>query len=249
MSEHRRSGHETHPHPAGDAMGGYGAQEAPRVPPNVYHPHAAGSAPVYDAYHDPAAAHGWQNAYDETAQLPRVTEQGADVPAGRAAARRGARRAAARRDRRMAAAGALGVLSLTALVAGFTLGGSSDDGPADRRDRTGPTAPDATDSAGSAVPEADGTAAESSPASDPRSRPLSGPPSVSPSAASSSPVPAASAPAAPAGTPRPTVPATTAPPAEPTAPASTPGDWGDWGDGDGGGGKPGHGYGRPKGSG
>ncbi|SBT96029.1 hypothetical protein GA0115233_12223, partial [Streptomyces sp. DI166] len=37
----------------------------------VYVPRAA-PPPEYEGYRDPAAAHGWQNAYDETRELPRV---------------------------------------------------------------------------------------------------------------------------------------------------------------------------------
>ncbi|MER6121838.1 hypothetical protein ABT173_03890 [Streptomyces sp. NPDC001795] len=40
-------------------------------PPNVYRPYAE-ATPEYEQYADPAAAHGWQNAYDETQQLPPV---------------------------------------------------------------------------------------------------------------------------------------------------------------------------------
>ena len=40
-------------------------------PPSVYHPQQQ-PAPSYEEYADPAAAHGWQNAYDETARLPAV---------------------------------------------------------------------------------------------------------------------------------------------------------------------------------
>ncbi|MFE0252042.1 hypothetical protein [Streptomyces sp. NPDC059010] len=47
--------------------------EAPEVPPNVYHPQSSPS-PVYETYLDPAAAHGWQNAYDETTELPPVVD-------------------------------------------------------------------------------------------------------------------------------------------------------------------------------
>ncbi|WMD03844.1 hypothetical protein [Streptomyces sp. FXY-T5] len=45
-----------------DGVTGREAQGAP----NVYLPQAA-APPVYDAYADPAAAHGWQDVYDTTA--------------------------------------------------------------------------------------------------------------------------------------------------------------------------------------
>lgn len=37
--------------------------------PNVYQPQPT-AAPAYEEYPDPAAAHGWQTAYDATAELP-----------------------------------------------------------------------------------------------------------------------------------------------------------------------------------
>ncbi|MGM0358169.1 hypothetical protein ACNFR6_32725, partial [Streptomyces sp. ECR3] len=40
--------------------------------PIVYHPDTGTRRPEYDRYADPAAAHGWQNAYDETRELPRI---------------------------------------------------------------------------------------------------------------------------------------------------------------------------------
>ncbi|MFJ8084212.1 hypothetical protein ACIQ6Y_26795 [Streptomyces sp. NPDC096205] len=155
MSEYRQP--DPGPYPpsaAAPATGGYDGQAVLGTPPNVYHPQVAGAVPAYDEYADPAAAHGWQNAYDETAQLPQVADDSTGVPtglpAGRAATRRDARRAAARRDRRLLfAGGAIGVVSLAALVAGFSFGGSSDDDPVGRGDRTGPTVQDATDAADS----------------------------------------------------------------------------------------------------
>jgi len=50
------------------ADGGYDGRD-PQGPPAVYLPQTA-QAPAYDAYTDPATAHGWQNAYDETRELP-----------------------------------------------------------------------------------------------------------------------------------------------------------------------------------
>ncbi|MGW2639460.1 hypothetical protein [Streptomyces sp. NPDC001348] len=112
-------------------------------PPNVYHPSAA-PAPAYEGYADPAAAHGWQNAYDETRELPVAV--GGDPPgAGRAvrhrAAGRGARRrSGGRRGRRAAVAvGAVGVASLAAVIAGLAVSGSPD-APQGRHGRTASTA-------------------------------------------------------------------------------------------------------------
>ncbi|MDF3149655.1 hypothetical protein PBV88_53005, partial [Streptomyces sp. T21Q-yed] len=48
--------------------------ETPQAPPNVYHPRPT-APPAYEEYTDPAAAHGWRNEYDETAQLPRVSDE------------------------------------------------------------------------------------------------------------------------------------------------------------------------------
>lgn len=55
----------------GGVQGARAAVDGPQVLPNVYHPGPEPS-PAYDAYTDPAAAHGWQNAYDETTELPPV---------------------------------------------------------------------------------------------------------------------------------------------------------------------------------
>ncbi|MCL6738861.1 hypothetical protein M8J73_41120, partial [Streptomyces neyagawaensis] len=47
--------------------------EAAQEPPNVYHPLGDPSTvPAYDGLPDPAAAHGWQNAYDDTVQLDEL---------------------------------------------------------------------------------------------------------------------------------------------------------------------------------
>lgn len=46
-------------------------------PPNVYHPVGDSRAtPAYEAFMDPAAAHGWQNAYDDTVQLDEIVADG-----------------------------------------------------------------------------------------------------------------------------------------------------------------------------
>ncbi|MFR9795286.1 hypothetical protein ACL02U_05160 [Streptomyces sp. MS06] len=58
--------------------GTHPAAGGPGVQPNVYHPYAV-QAPAYDQYTDPAAAHGWQNAYDDTRPLPLVAEAGPPV--------------------------------------------------------------------------------------------------------------------------------------------------------------------------
>ncbi|MGV9402519.1 hypothetical protein ACWDQK_05495, partial [Streptomyces sp. NPDC003667] len=48
----------------------------------MYHPGTA-PAPSYDEYADPAAAHGWQNTYDETRELPALSPPSSPpVPGG-----------------------------------------------------------------------------------------------------------------------------------------------------------------------
>ncbi|MFI6353084.1 hypothetical protein ACIBJF_10575 [Streptomyces sp. NPDC050743] len=128
------------------------ARHAPPASPNVYLPQAD-SAPAYDEYADPAAAHGWTSAYDETRELPaqagpgeptgaaEPTEPtGANEPAepvgrsrtgeGRAARRRAERRTGGRR-RVVAVAGALGVAGAVAVIAAVAGGSGSpaSDGP------------------------------------------------------------------------------------------------------------------------
>ncbi|MEV7883064.1 hypothetical protein ACWD3I_11695 [Streptomyces sp. NPDC002817] len=126
---------------------GNGAHDArdPQGPPNVYHPRTE-PPPPYEEYADPAVAHGWQNAYDETAELPRV-------PSRRPRSRR---RPTPWRSRRVAlAAGAVGAVSAAALIAGFAFSGDgSAAGDAEgKHGRTGPSAAD-----GSTEPGEDGTA-------------------------------------------------------------------------------------------
>ncbi|MFF9280487.1 hypothetical protein [Streptomyces griseosporeus] len=62
-----------------DPYGVYPVTEGPQGPPSVYHPQAE-PPPPYEQYVDPAAAHGWQNAYDETQQLPPVDPAYAQQP-------------------------------------------------------------------------------------------------------------------------------------------------------------------------
>lgn len=47
--------------------------------PKVYYPYGdAASTPAYEHFRDPAAAHGWQNAYDDTVQLDEIPGGGLD---------------------------------------------------------------------------------------------------------------------------------------------------------------------------
>ncbi|TPQ19617.1 hypothetical protein [Streptomyces sporangiiformans] len=51
-----------------DVNGAYRENGEGRDTPRVYHPYGD-TAPAYDEYADPAAAHGWQNAYDDTVRI------------------------------------------------------------------------------------------------------------------------------------------------------------------------------------
>ncbi|WP_314221242.1 hypothetical protein [Streptomyces zaehneri] len=158
-----------------------GESGVPPVRPIVYDPSAETDPASYERYADPAAAHGWENAYDETAELPRVRPAEGE-PGGRADRRRAARRTVGRPSRRvLAAAGAVGAVALAAVVAGMSFSG---DPAGDQRGKQGGTrsAPDdavspsdgpasaASGSAGSAgatpsasvapVPSSGGTASE-----------------------------------------------------------------------------------------
>ena len=121
-----------------------GESANPPVQPNVYLPYAEADPPPYEAYRDPAAAHGWENAYDETSELPRIAEASAPMVSDpQVSGGRADRRRAARRPRRsVAAVGAVGVVSVAALVAGFAFAGSSDDTEKGRPEGTRSAAPD-----------------------------------------------------------------------------------------------------------
>ncbi|MFF1299170.1 MULTISPECIES: hypothetical protein [unclassified Streptomyces] len=133
----------------------------PQVPPNVYHPRTE-PPPPYEEYADPAVAHGWQNAYDETAELPRISSR---------RTRTGSRRKPGPwRSRRVAvAAGAVGAVSAAALIAGFAFsGGGSAPGDAEgKHSRTGPSAADGSTEPGEGgTGSPDAGASSSSPSSD-----------------------------------------------------------------------------------
>ncbi|MEU2781439.1 hypothetical protein [Streptomyces sp. NPDC007110] len=176
--------------------------------PSVYHP-PADAAPSYEEYADPAAAHGWQDAYDRTEELPRTpggiaANGGARATRGRRGTRRKERPRPSRRV--LVSAGAVGVVS-AALVAGFSLSGSpSGDDSRGGRERTGPTAVDPAQST-----EDTGGGATAS------GTPLSGetPRTSSPDVTSSP-----SAPATGTGGGESSAPAASTAPAAPTAPAT-----------------------------
>ncbi|MFB9464201.1 hypothetical protein [Streptomyces cinereospinus] len=193
-------------------------------PPFVYQPQLRpDQIPAYEEYADPAAAHGWQNAYDETRELPPVAPPGP---------RRSRRKPGSWRQRRVAvAAGAVGAVGAAALIAGFSFSGSSSGGAVQgERERTSPAADDpgpvtpsraATDDGGG---PATAPAAASSPA--PGTSAAAPGPSASGGTASSAPTAEAS---------------TTAPPPAPAATGTLAGDGS--GDGDG---HPGRGHGGDK---
>ncbi|MEU4037069.1 hypothetical protein [Streptomyces collinus] len=119
------------------ASGAHGAGGEPGGVPNVYHPRNV-PAPSYDEYADPATAHGWQNAYDETRELPPVqipmagpepepapvppAPRGPAVGPGRADLRRRRRRGGRRRV--AVVAGVLGTAGAVAVIAALTGSGS-----------------------------------------------------------------------------------------------------------------------------
>ncbi|MEV0737533.1 hypothetical protein AB0I51_16465 [Streptomyces sp. NPDC050549] len=196
--------------PIHDENGAFGESDAP---PNVYLPHVDAEVPSYDGYVDPAAAHGWQNAYDETRELPPVRDDGAVgvEGAGAVVGRAELRRRGARRSRRVVVAvGALGAVSVATLVVGFAVSGTSSDGSPGEGDRasatTGSTAGAST--AGESATGSPGGSATGAPAA---GSPVSARPSAS---AAATPTTAGSATTAPAATSAaPSVTATTGTPA------------------------------------
>ncbi|MGW5660148.1 hypothetical protein ACWEWG_08605 [Streptomyces sp. NPDC003758] len=129
-----------------------------RNQPNVYHPYAVGE-PDYGGYADPAAAHGWQNAYDETRELPvtpvipdGVSDHGV-VGETRASRRRARTPSRSPLPRRAAlAVGALGAVGVAvALAGGF--GSGSSGAPTDAGQSARPkAAPSASPTEGTAAP-------------------------------------------------------------------------------------------------
>jgi hypothetical protein len=141
--------------------GSYGAHGehpdggAPQGTPNVYHPQPE-SAPSYEEYADPAVAHGWQSAYDETCELPPVPDGPGEVRRS-GAGRRARRKPSPWRSRRTAvAAGAVGAVSAVAVAVGLSFSGAPSDGVRGKEERTSPTA---GDSSGSTAPASPGGAA------------------------------------------------------------------------------------------
>lgn len=183
----------------------------PEAPPKVYLPQSDGEAPpAYEAYMDPAEAHGWQKGYEEGGDGDPVAreayEDGDDtlvqaaVPADPAGRRdRLLRRRRARLLRRLAVGGGAVCVALLALV----ISGAFDSGSSKGSGGTGgePASPPHL-ATGSAAPGQDsGTTAGTSsagpsPTASPGASESAGAASTSPSAsASASKDPASTAPA------------------------------------------------------
>ncbi|MEV7990476.1 hypothetical protein AB0O67_00755 [Streptomyces sp. NPDC086077] len=89
--------------------------------PKVYRP-SAETAPEYDRFADPAAAHGWENAYDATRELPVIPSgHGPTAPAQGHGSRRRARSGRGPRVPRQAVV-AVGVLGSVGLAVAFAVG-------------------------------------------------------------------------------------------------------------------------------
>ncbi|BAC70995.1 hypothetical protein SAVERM_3284 [Streptomyces avermitilis MA-4680 = NBRC 14893] len=143
--------------------GGPSGADAAHGAPSVYHPRAD-AAPAYEEYADPAAAHGWENAYDSTRELP-VTVPDADEPAGPGGPvldggpRRRARPKGRGRptSRVLVAVGAVCALGAAVAIAGFSGSGSpagprvEGDGVRPKAERSEQPSVDASASAGAAT--------------------------------------------------------------------------------------------------
>ncbi|WP_432043789.1 hypothetical protein [Streptomyces cadmiisoli] len=191
----------------------------------VYRP-SAETEPQYDGFADPAAAHGWENAYDETRELPAVPG-GPDVKApghGRGSRRRARPAQGPRVPRQAVVAG--GVLVSAGLAIAFTVGltSGSSGGPGGAEESVRPKTE-------RSMPPADGDAASSA-AAEPSQ-------ATDPAAGTDeSPVARASASGSPADSGNPAPSSPTAP--DPSATATTAGP----GNTDG---RPGRGHGATKG--
>ncbi|MGW7046194.1 hypothetical protein ACWGDT_26570 [Streptomyces avermitilis] len=143
------------PHGAHAAQG---ADDEPHGAPNVYHPQAD-AAPAYEEYADPAAAHGWENAYDSTRELPVTVRDADDDPAGPGgpAFGGGPRRRARPKGRGrpttrvLVAVGAVCALGAAVAIAGFS-GSGSPGGPQVEGDGVRPKAERSEPSVGASAP-------------------------------------------------------------------------------------------------
>lgn len=155
--------------------------------------------PAYEEYADPAAAHGWQNTYDETRELPPVVAPGP---------RRSRRKPSPWRQRRAAGvAVAVGAVSAAALIAGFS---SSDRGAQSEKGRTSPTAAD----------PGSGTPSDTAPGTT-RDTATSAPPTAGGARTTPGSSPSPSATASDAGTPEPSADEPSASPPRASEPSGT----------------------------
>ncbi|MEU6364539.1 hypothetical protein ABZ876_02060 [Streptomyces sp. NPDC046931] len=226
MSWEQRPGDGTH-----EGQPVTGVTGAPQGPPNVYHPYTE-ATPEYGRYADPATAHGWQNAYDETRELPRLTPDGyGPGPAAPEGGSRHRRRSAPRTrvpGRVLMAVGALGAVGVAAAIAGSFGSGSGGSTPGSAGESARPKAARST------------PATDDSPSAASTSAPVEPSRSVAPAAASAPPTASVSqAPATPSAAPSTSTAAPTgeAPSAPPSVSAS-PSESDIWP------GRPGHGHGR-----
>ncbi|MET7884202.1 hypothetical protein [Streptomyces avermitilis] len=140
-----------------------GAHGVPHGAPNVYHPQAD-AAPAYEEFADPAAAHGWENAYDSTRELPvAVWDAGEPAGPGGPVLGGGPRRRARRKGRGrptswvLVAVGAVCALGAAVAIAGFSGSGSpagprvEGDGARPKAGRSEQPSVDASASAGAAA--------------------------------------------------------------------------------------------------
>jgi hypothetical protein len=200
----------------------------PQGVPNVYVPQGA-PPPEYDAYADPAAAHGWQDVCatahtgggGDTRELPVVPARARSGPGHRS--RRKARPWGKRRV--AVAAGVAGTASVVALIAAFSFSGAPTGGADDgtRGGKGGRTAPTARETESPAARPSGGVRA-STPGAPVGGGPVDGgedsggasadpsaPASTTPSAdGTDTPEPSADSPTA--ATPATSAPATTTPP-------------------------------------
>ncbi|GAA2640107.1 hypothetical protein GCM10010307_40010 [Streptomyces vastus] len=155
----------------------------------MYYPYGD-TAPPYDACADPAVAHGWQNAYDNTLRIEPTADVedagdaghtgGADLPEDVGRHERLMRRRRFRLKRRLAvAAGVAGIGIFAVAISG--LFGSESSGKGDQEAPKAQPSSSATDGRGSTAPLVDDPSGASPKASDGSSSETPDKVSVSPS--------------------------------------------------------------------
>ncbi|MFG2023795.1 hypothetical protein [Streptomyces sp. NPDC048825] len=151
--------------------------------PPVYHPRGD-TGPPYNEYADPAVAHGWQNAYDETIRIEPaedVEDAGdASLPDDVGRHERLMRRRRVRMKRRVAVAAGVAGVGIFAVVISGLFGSES----SEKEDQDGPKAKQSSSVSGepgSTAPLVDDPSGASPKASDGASSGASDKASVSPS--------------------------------------------------------------------